>query len=221
MAMRWMLICLLMLGSMGVARAQLATRSFRYDLALDIDTQGRVARVTLPDGVPAPFVSPLQQAASRWSFKAPIRDGAAVTARTYARVKLVLVPKDAQHYGMQIDFLSNGPSLTLTRYPDYPPEMIRDRAEGTVIMSAVVQPDGRVTDIRLVSAKLSQHEVVRTQHATRVFADAARESMRSMRAEPEWIDGKPVATAIVWPVSFGLNGTNGDGASASGSAVGR
>lgn len=41
-----------------------------------------------------------------------------------------------------------------------------------------------------------------------------------MQAKPEWIGGKPVATAIVLPVSFGLNGTSGEGG-ASGRAVGR
>jgi hypothetical protein len=45
--------------------------------------------------------------------------------------------------------------------------------------------------------------------------------MQTMHAKPEWVDGKPVATTIVLPVSFGLNGTsNGDGG-AMGSAVGR
>lgn len=62
--MKWMTALLLVLGSTSVAHAQLAERSFRYDLALDIDTQGRVVRVTLPDGVPAPFVAPLEKAAS-------------------------------------------------------------------------------------------------------------------------------------------------------------
>jgi TonB family protein len=221
MAMKWMAICLMMMGGVGAVVAQSAERSFRYDLALDVDAQGHVLRVALPDGVPTPFVAPLQEAASRWTFKAPLRDGVPVNARTYARVKLLLVPQDKDHYGMKIDLLSNGPSLTFTHNPSYPPEMIRDRAEGTVTMSAVVQPDGRVTDIQFKDAKLSQHGVVRTHHATEAFAQAAKESMQSMHAKPEWIDGKPVATAIVLPVSFGLNGTSGGDASASGSVVGR
>jgi TonB family protein len=221
MTMKWMLIWLLVMGSVGMACAQPATRSFRYDLALDVDAQGHVVRVTLPDGVPAPFVSSLKEAANRWSFKAPIRDGVPVTARTYARVRLVLVPKDKDHYGMRIDFLSNGPSLAFTRNPGYPSEMMRDRTEGTVTMAAVVQPDGRVTDIRLLDARLSQHNVTRTKHATAVFARAAEEAMQSMTAKPEWVDGKPVATAIVLPVSFSLNGTSDGSASASGSVVGR
>ena len=219
--MRRTAVLLLVLGGAGLAHAQPAERSFRYDLALDIDKQGHVAHVTLPDGVPAPFVAPLEKAANGWAFKAPLRDGVPVTARTYARVKLVLLPQGKDHYGMRIEFLSNGPSLMFTRNPSYPAEMIRIRTEGTVYMSALVQPDGRLTNIELKKAELSQHDVVNTQRATRLFAQAVEEAMQTMQAKPEWVDGKPVSTAIVLPVSFGLNGTSSGDGSASGSAVGR
>lgn len=72
--MKWTAALFLTLGSANVAGAQLAERSFRFDLALDIDTRGRVVHVTLPDGVPAPFVASLEKAASGWAFKAPLRD---------------------------------------------------------------------------------------------------------------------------------------------------
>lgn len=218
--MKRVAVCLLLMGCIGTAVAQSAERSFRYDLALDIDVRGHVSHIALPDGVPTPFVVPLQEAARRWTFKAPVRNGVPVTARTYGRVMLLLVPQDKDHYGMKIDCLSNGPSLTFTHNPGYPPEMVRDRAEGTVTMSAVVQPDGRVTDIQLKDAKLSQHVVVGTHHAAEVFARVLRESMRTMLAKPEWVDGKPVATAIVLPMSFGLNGSSDGVANASGSALG-
>ena len=219
--MRQIAVWCLMLVSVGAACAQPVARSFRYDLALDIDTHGHVAHVTLPQDVPVPFVAPLEQAANHWTFKAPLRDGVPMSARTYARVRLLLVPQSADHFGIKIEFLSNGPSLQFTRNPLYPPEMVRDRAEGTVDMSAIVQPDDRVTDIQLKHAELFQHDVVSTHRATDVFARSAREAMQSMQARPEWIDGKPVATAIVLPVNFGLNFSSGGDGSASGSAVGR
>lgn len=218
--MKWFGVCLLLMVGFGAAIAQPAERSFRYDLMLDIDVQGHVSRVVLPDGMLAPFAVPLQEAARAWTFKAPVRNGVPVTSRTYARVKLQLIQRDKDHFGMKIDRLSNGPSLTFAHYPKYPPEMMRDRAEGTITMSAVVQSDGRVTDIQLKDAKLSQHVVVRTRHATEAFAQALREAMQTMLAKPEWVDGKPVATAIVLPMSFSLNGSSGGVANASGSAVG-
>jgi TonB family protein len=219
--MKWMTVLLLALGGAGVAHAQLAERSFRFDLALDIDTQGRVVHVTLPDGVPAPFAAPLEKAVSGWVFRAPVRDGMPVTARTYARVKLLLVPQDKEHYAMRVDVLSNGPSLAFTHNPVFPPEMMRARTEGTIYMSAVVQPDGRVTDIELKKADLSQHSVVNTPRAARIFAEAAREAMQTMQAKPEWVGGQPVATSIVLPMGFSLNGTIGGDGGATGSAVGR
>lgn len=219
--MKWTTVLLLLLGSAGAAHAQPAERSFRYDLGLDIDTQGHVAHVSLPDGVPAPFVSPLERAASGWTFKAPLRDGKPVTARTYARARLLLVPQDNDRYGLRIDLLSNGPSLTFTRNPSYPSEAIRNRVEGTVYMSALVQPDGSLTRIVLTRAELSQHGALSLQRAIHLFAKAAEDAMQTMQAKPEYIDGKPVATAIVLPVSFGLNGTGSGDGSASGSAIGR
>jgi hypothetical protein len=221
MAMKWMTILLLVLGGARLAHAQLAERSFRYDLALDIDTQGHVAHVTLPDGVPAPFVAPLEKAASGWVFKAPVRNGVPVTARTYARVRLVLVPQDKEHYGLRIDVLSNGPSLAFTRNPTYPPEAIRNRAEGIVYMSALVQPDGHLTRIVPTRAELSHYGALSTQRASGLFSKAAEEAMQTMQAKPEWVDGKPVATPIVLPVTFGLSRVISIDADATGSAVGR
>jgi TonB family protein len=175
----------------------------------------------LPEGVPAPLVAPLEQAAAKWSFEPPIRHGVPVSARTYARVKLVLVPKDSDHYGVQVDFLSNGPSLQFTRNPVYPMEMIRDRAEGTVRMSLIVQPDGRVTDIQLKDANMIETHVVRAQRATSVFASAAHDAIQSMQAKPELVNGKPVATTVVLPVGFHFSRYIPGEEVMSGSVVGR
>lgn len=58
--MKWFGVCLLLMVGFGAAIAQPAERSFRYDLMLDIDVQGHVSRVVLPDGMPAPFAVPLR-----------------------------------------------------------------------------------------------------------------------------------------------------------------
>lgn len=89
-----------------------------------------------------------------------------MTARTYARIKWLLVPQGKDHYGMRIDLLSNEPSLMFTRNPSYPPEMMRNRAEGTVYMSAIVEPDGSLAPIGLKKVGLSQHDIVNTSRAT-------------------------------------------------------
>lgn len=59
--MKRVAVCLLLMGCVGTAVAQPAERSFRYDLALDIDVRGHVSHVALPDGVPTPFVVPPKQ----------------------------------------------------------------------------------------------------------------------------------------------------------------
>lgn len=142
-----------------------------------------------------------------------------MTARTYARVTVELVPKGGVEYDVRVNYLSHGPSLMLLRLPVYPPAMLRLRGEGTVYMEAVVRPDGSVADIRLKDSRISANTSGSSQHAAKVFARAAQDAMERMQAKPEWIDGEPVASAITLPVTFLMGGGPAVGA-VTGSAVG-
>lgn len=205
--MRCVLVVLLVLACCtGTAQAWQAVRGYRADIALEIDTQGQVTQATPSDELPRPLVAPVQAAVARWRFQPARHDGTAVTARTYARVMVQLVPRDADQYGVQVKYLSNGPSLTMAGMPAYPPELIRGRVEGTVYMQAVVQPDGAVTDVRLQSFDIPGRSVGTPRHSAEVFARAAQRALATMQARPEWADGKPVATTLTLPVTFSLIG---------------
>jgi len=204
---------------MGTAMAQQVVRSYRADVALDIDTQGQVAHATLPDDLAPMFDAPIQEAVSRWRFKPVMKDGIAVTARTYARIKLDVLQQAQDKFGVRVICLSNGPSLTFMQAPKFPADMMRTRTEGTVQMEAIVQPDGSVTDIRATDAKISGGRIGGPEHSKDAFRRAALAAMQHMQAKPEWIDGKPIATAISLPLAFGLNSA-ASGSGASGSAVG-
>lgn len=209
----------LLAWGIGAASAQQPVRSYRYDVAVDIDTHGHVARVGLPDDVPASLAGPLREAVARWHFKPPTRHGVAVPARTYARTRVLVVPKAQGTYGLRVDYLSNGPSLTVTKLPQYTSEMIRARMAGTVRMAAVVQSDGTLTDIRVKHVDISEN-TSRPGRVTKILEEKAREYMQAIRAKPEWIDGSPVATAVEVPVGFSPNASAAGAGAASGSAVG-
>lgn len=219
-SMRLAFVCLFVfVCCVGTAEAQQSARSYRVDIALDVDTQGRVAQATPSDDLPQPLAVPVQGVVSQWRFQPRLQNGVAVTARTYARVMVELVPQGSDKYGLRLKYLSNGPSLKFTRPLAYPPAMMRARAEGTVTMAAVVQPDGSLTDIRLTDSKVTAHSATSSKHAAEVFAHVMQDAMQQMQAKPEWIDGKPVASAITLPITFSLMSGPSAG-NASGSAVG-
>ena len=218
--MRFALVCLFgLMCCAGTAAAQQAARNYRADIALNIDAQGRVTQATPSKDLPSALVAPVQGAVAHWRFQPPQRNGVAMTARTYARVTVELVPKGGDEYGVRVNYLSHGPSLTLTRLPVYPPAMLRLRGEGTVYMEALVRPDGSVADIRLKDSKISASTVGPSQHAAKVFARVAQDAMERMQAKPEWIDGEPVASAITLPITF-LMGGGPSTEAATGSVVG-
>lgn len=166
-------------------------QTYHLQAGLDVDTAGQVARVDLPGEIPAVLNAPAQEAIKRWRFKPPMRQGHAVTARTYAWVDLILVRRPDGNYGVSVRYIKNGPALAL-RPPRWPMEQV----EGRLTMAAVVQPDGSLSDIRLVASEFS------SPLARKQCALVVEEAIRHSRALPERVDGKPVATRVQIPVTF-------------------
>lgn len=166
-------------------------RTYHLQAGLDVDTAGQVTRVDLPREIPAVMGVPAQEAIKRWRFKPPVRAGHAVTARTYAWVDLALVKRPDGNYGVAVSYVKNGPALALQ-----PPRWPMVQGDGSLTMEAVVQPDGRLTDIRLVASEFS------SPLARKRFGMAVEDAIRHSRALPELVDGKPVATRMRIPVVF-------------------
>ncbi|MGY0611701.1 energy transducer TonB [Luteimonas sp. A501] len=80
----------------------------------------------------------------------------------------------------------------LTRVqPVYPPAAYRDRAQGTVLVSAVVGTDGRPGDVTIVS-----------RSGSRDLDLAAIEAVREWTFQPAISGGEPVSSTVEVPVTF-------------------
>lgn len=172
-------------------------REYRAEVALDIDVRGQVAAVQLPANVPAVLTGAAREAIGHWRFKPPVRDGHPATARTWARVTLQLLRQPDGNYGLRAVFGSNGPKLTFTRLPEYPRNELRQRGQGRLVMEAIVHPDGTLTDIHMASHRFNHPD-------PGAFRQSAEAVMQHVRAQPELVDGKPVATRVQVPFVYVL-----------------
>lgn len=134
-------------------------REYRVQVALDIDAQGHVAAVGLPSEIPSMLVAPTQDAFRHWRFRPPMREGHAVTARTYAGVSVQLVRRPDSNYGLRVVYGQNGPKLIYSHLPVYPVEGLRRHGQGALVMEVVVRPDGSLSDITVASARISGGDV--------------------------------------------------------------
>ena len=94
----------------------------------------------------------------------------------------VLEPRDRQVF------------LTVRPQPAYPLPALRAGEQGTVLVLAQVNVDGRVTDARVV-----RHS------GSRILDQAAPNEVRQWKFEPALHDGRPVVASIQVPVNYRLN----------------
>lgn len=179
------------------ALAQDVVRSYRTSVALDIGAEGQVIKATPADDLVLALVGPVQKTVGSWRFTPVMRDGKAVAARTYAAVLVELVQQSKDSYGVRVRYKSNGPRIHYSKAPLYPPEAIRARSMGTIVMALTVRPDGSFADIHKVRAKFSNGTVAS-------FEKSIQHMIRHATAEPEQVDGQTVATHLEIPYVFNL-----------------
>lgn len=91
-----------------------------------------------------------------------------------------------------ISDLDRAPELTAPVRPTYPPIALRMRAEGSVIVSVLINESGRVEDVRVLRGDTSRMG----------FEDAAIRAVRQATFSPPMKDGKRVKTWKPVPVVF-------------------
>lgn len=82
------------------------------------------------------------------------------------------------------------PQLIASVAPDYPMDMLRSRTSGKVELSFVVEADGTVGAVQVVSS------------TRKSFADAAVAAVKKYRFKPATLNGQPIAARVVAPIEF-------------------
>lgn len=191
------------------------TRSALYVTAVaDIDAQGRIAHIDLLPEMDksavrlAAELAPVAKATmSHWEFEPATVEGKPTWAHTFLSGVFEFRPKGRQ-FEARLAFVSSGPRLDRRRAVLFPDYMINAHVEADVTMLALVQPDGRLSDIHLESAQSTDRRPVAA------FVKAAKEAMYFWRAEPETVDGHGVKTWVRVPITFSFDsgGSRGQGA---------
>ena len=75
--------------------------------------------------------------------------------------------------------------------PVYPASAFPMRAQGAVLIEAIIGPDGRVQEARVL-------------HSVRPLDEAALDAVRRWEYEPSLLNGVPVAVVITIVVNFAL-----------------
>lgn len=184
-------------GATPAATDAQVAREYRATVALDVDTDGKVSAIQLPAEVPAMLVGPAREAIAHWRFKPPVRDGHAVTARTWAKTVLQVVRQPDGNYGLHAVFQSNGPAVACPS-PLYPVEEARRRTQGSLVMEAVARSNGTLTDITMIS-----HEF-KSAHVS-AFERAVETALKQCHVSPELVNGKPVSTRMRFPIVFAVH----------------
>lgn len=167
---------------------------------IDVDAQGRVIDVVPDPSLPQVFHQPLKQHLAAWRFEAPVRDGVAVPATTYARLGVCAMP-DAKG-GMAIGFsrASHGPGADMRMYgpmPLPPFKTLERHRKFDVIATYDVMADG---DLQIVSVRANGPR----DRGVASVEKSVQRWLEGLRFEPERLAGTPVVTRMSLPVHFDM-----------------
>ncbi|MGO4221530.1 hypothetical protein AB4Y64_06700 [Lysobacter sp. TAF61] len=167
--------------------------------ALDIGRDGHVTGVEFVDKlkVPDAIRQRTRDVAGTWAFAPPVKDGRAVTGRTYADVEACLIPgKDGLDFS--IAFSGNGPAQFVVppRKPmslSMPLEDLQEQGikqiEGKVVYVVDAGGHAQVETATLNDAALQQRY-------GSLWKRDQREMLRNYRYLPEMVDGVAIATRM-------------------------
>ena len=83
------------------------------------------------------------------------------------------------------------PKLLSSTTPTYPLEASRARVQGIVVIDALVDENGKVTEMKVLSGPAA-------------LTGAAMDSLRGWKYEPAQLGGQPIATHVKVNVNFNL-----------------
>lgn len=173
-----------------------------FNVAVDINAQGVAQNIT-PQGnvLTAEIAKAISQTVSGWSFQTPVVNGKPATAHTYLEVQAE-TKKNGDKLDVRFSYLGNGPLLGMNMSMPRYPEGMRGPIEAALVYTATVNPDGRITDVRLESARTTGGKPAAP------FNRSVEKSLAKLRAQPITVDGAPISSRIRLPMNFTLHHYN-------------
>jgi hypothetical protein len=176
-------------------------RGATYTVGADVDRTGHIAAVQVDKDVAPQLATVLARAVRQWRFAPPVMEGHPVTVHTWICADILATPKPDGNYTISVSFVSNGPktdkNLQAWR-PKYPVGRLRVHDGAFVMVKAVLQADGSITDPIAFSR-------VEGWPLHPDFAKSAEEAVQHWHAVPEQVDGTPVKGEVFFPMSFWMN----------------
>lgn len=166
-----------------------------------IDVDGKVRDVRVLRS--APFLDQAAvDAVRQWEYEPAQRDGkptpVVMTMTTTFRIDggreygpLIVPPWPAAEGAVRVGGEIAVPRQTRTVRPDFPDEARRARTGGAVLLEALIGPDGKVTDVRVI-------------RSSPLFDKEAVDAVRKSEWEPTRINGVavPIVLTVTVPFSF-------------------
>jgi protein TonB len=143
---------------------------------------------------PPPYVPPPEISIEVPTETGPTTAITNVTSeRPVAAPAPVAAPKPVEHEVVKLPPSTQGRGARITQ-PEYPPASRRAGEAGTVTLQALVQADGRPSEVK----------VVKSSGFEKLDEAAVKEVQRNWRFVPGKEDGKPVAMWHTFAVTFRL-----------------
>lgn len=172
-------------------------REARVDatFALELDADGRIVSLT-PVGRTAQGLDEVLRARiADWRFEPGRVEGRGVPTVTTLALTLAAGNAGDGDVALRIVDARTGPRVARTVPPRYPPRALRAGESGEVLLRVEVDAEGRATKVALAQS-----------NTTEALERAAIAAVREWTFEPERVDGRPIAAALVLPLRFCING---------------
>lgn len=163
---------------------------------LEITPEGRPAHLQIDPTLDPKLAAFLRQAIQGWEFEPATINGQPATARTTLSIRMSARVANADgDIRLQVDSATTGPAYATQKPPRYPMKALRTGQAGEVMVEAEISNDGRVLSTRIARSV-----------APKILEVAAIAAIKDWTFVPETVNGIPIATTALLPISFCIHG---------------
>ena len=163
---------------------------------LEITPEGRPAKIEIDPVFDAKLAGFLQRTIESWEFEPATVNGRPATAKTTLTINMSARIADSDGtVRLQIDSATTGPGYASRKPPRYPVKAWRASEAGEVMMSVEIDAKGNVKSARIERSV-----------ASGTLEKSALMAVKGWTFIPERVDGMPIATTALVPISFCIAG---------------